>query len=366
MTKKKKSLIEQEAAIAIDETSLFEHIVAIIENRKSRAGAYANCEVTLMYWEVGKHISSVVLDYKRGEYGKQIVATLSQQLQGKYGKSFEYTKITRMIKFAELFPDTKIVATLSQQLSWSHFKEILPLKTEEARMFYARDAMERGYGVRELRHQISRKAYERREIANTKLSALSAVPFNVFKDPYLLDILGLKENYLEADLENAILAELETFILEFGNGFTFVERQKRMSIGEDEVVLDLLFYNRILTRLVAVELKIGHFKAAYKGQMELYLKWLDLYERKPNEDTPIGIILCATANHKTVEMLEMDKAGIAVAEYWTTMPPKVLFEEKIRSILAEAQERLERRKSLPSKQNQKQIDYFYEFNDDDG
>jgi predicted nuclease of restriction endonuclease-like (RecB) superfamily len=220
--------------------------------------------------------------------------------------------------------------------------------------------LDRKYGVIELRDQIRRKAYERREIANTELSEQSAVPFNVFKDPYLLDILGLKDNYLEADLESAILTDLEAFILEFGYGFAFVERQKRMSIDGDDIVLDLLFYNRILTRLVAVELKIGHFKAAFKSQMELYLKWLDENERKPNEDAPIGIILCASANRKTVEMLEMDKAGIAVAEYWTTLPPKAVFEDKVRSILAEAQERLERRKQLPSGSSPKQIDYFYE------
>jgi predicted nuclease of restriction endonuclease-like (RecB) superfamily len=349
----------------IDEATLFERVSTIIENRKSRAGAYANREVTLMYWEIGKYVDSVLLGGVRAEYGKKILATLSQQLQTKYGNSFEYTKITRMIKFAEVFPNPEIVATLSRQLSWSHFKEILPLKSEEARMYYANDALGRNYGVRELRHQISRKAYERREIANTELSAQSAVPFNAFKDPFLLDILGLKENFLEADLENAILIELEAFILEFGDGFTFVKRQKHMDIDGDEIVLDLLFYNRILRRLVAVDLKIGRFKAAYKGQMELYLKWLDLYERKPNEEAPIGIILCATANRKTIEMLEMDKAGIAVAEYWMTMPPKALFEEKIRSILAEAQERLERRKSLPPGGNQEQVDYFYEPKDDD-
>jgi hypothetical protein len=160
-------------AAAIDEAALLERVVAIIENRKSRAGAYANREVTLMYWEVGKYVSSVVLDYKRGEYGKRILATLSQQLRPKYGNSFEYTKITRMIKFADLFPNPEIVATLSRQLSWSHFKEILPLKSEEARMYYAHDAAERNYGVRELRHQISRKAYERREIASTELSKKS-------------------------------------------------------------------------------------------------------------------------------------------------------------------------------------------------
>jgi predicted nuclease of restriction endonuclease-like (RecB) superfamily len=313
-----------------------------------------------MYWEVGHYIGSVLLDGERAAYGKRIVATLSHQLQGKYGNSFERSKLNRMIKFARLFPDVEIVATLSHQLSWSHFVELIPLGSEEARTYYAKDALERKYGVAELRRQISRKAYERREIANTELSEQSAVPFNMFKDPYLLDILGLKENFLEADLEKAILAELEAFILEFGHGFTFVARQKRMIVGGEDIALDLLLYNRELRRLVAVELKLGRFKAAYKGQMELYLNWLDENERKPGEEAPIGIILCATVNREKIELLKMDKAGIAVAEYWTELPPKAEFERKIKEILREARERLARRKSLPLVDSRKQIDYFYE------
>jgi predicted nuclease of restriction endonuclease-like (RecB) superfamily len=351
----------QESGRAVDESALLDRIAAIIENRKARAESHINTELTMMYWEIGNIINFALLDGKRGEYGKQILATLSPKLVARYGRGFEATNIYRMMRFAEKFDDAAILATLSPKLSWSHIVELLPLKTKEALLYYAKDVSDRKYGVRELRHQISRKAYERREIANTELSDQSAVPFNIFKDPYLLDILGLKENFLEADLEKAILAELESFILEFGSGFSFVDRQKRMTIDGDAIVLDLLFYNRILCRLVAVDLKIGRFKAAFKGQMELYLKWLDMHERQPNEESPIGIILCATANRKTVEMLEMDKAGIAVAEYWTTLPPKALFEEKIRSILAEAQERLERRKLLPSSPDApKQIDYFYD------
>jgi len=337
----------------------------IIENRKARAGAYVSSEIALMYWDIGQCVNSFVLEHKRAEYGKRIVATLSQQLVERYGNSFEPSNLRRMMQFAEVYPDVAFVATLSRQLSWSHFKELIPLKNDEARLYYANDVAERHYGVRELRRQIARKAYERSEIANTELSEQSAVPFNVFKDPYLLDVLGFKENYLEADLEKAILTELEAFILEFGNGFTFVERQKRMDIDDDEIVLDLLFYNRVITRLVAVELKLGRFKAEYKGQMELYLKWLDMYERKPNEKPPIGIILCATANRRTVEMLEMDRAGIAVAEYWTTLPPKPVFEEKIRSILAEAQERIARSRQLPSSSASRQVDFFYEPKEDD-
>ena len=179
-----------------------------------------------------------------------------------------------------------------------------------------------------MRQQISRKAYERRDIANAQLTDQSTVPFNVFNDPYLLDTLGLRENFLKADFEKAILAELEAFILEFGHGFTFVERQKRMTIGEDDFRLDLLFYQRDLKRLVAVELKLERFRAAFKGQMELYLKWLDRYERRPDENEPIGLILFPTANRAQLDLLEMDKAGISVAEFWTNLPPKADFERR--------------------------------------
>jgi len=318
-----------------------------------------------MYWEIGHHIRSTVLDGERAEYGKKVVVTLSQQLVRKYGQSFEIDNIRRMIRFAEKFDDFKIVATLSPQLSWSHFVEILPLETEQARLYYANDAITRNLGIRELRRQIARKAFERQEIANSQLSMDSTMPFNVFKDPFILDTLGLKENFLEADLEKAILTELESFILEFGHGFTFVERQKRMTMDGDDYTLDLLFYHRILRRLVAIELKIGKFVPAYKGQMEFYLKWLNRYERQDGENEPIGIILCTMASRNQIELMELDKSGIAVAEYWTNLPPKEDFERKIKEILIEAKERLERRRLFPTGKNAKQLDYFYDSKDDE-
>jgi len=281
------------------------------------------------------------------------------------GNSFTERNLYRMTLFAERFPNEKILPTLSAKLSWSHILELLPLKTQEAMLYYANDAAQRNLGVHELRRQISRKAYERREIANAELSDKSSVPFNVFKDPYLLDMFGLKENFAEADLEKAILTELEAFLIEFGHGFTFVERQKRMIIGNEDAVLDLLFFHRKLKRLVAVELKLGIFKASYKGQMELYLNWLNEYERLEGEEAPIGIILCTTANREKVELLKMDQAGIAVSEYWTHLPPKAEFEQKIKEILIEAKERLERRKSFPKSKTQRQLDYFYDPKDDD-
>ena len=349
----------------IDENDLFEHIATIIENRKRRAYSHVNQEVTMMFWEVGHYVNSIILENKRADYGKKILTTLSTKLVKAYGQSFTERNVYRMMQFAECFSNKEILTELASKLSWSHFIELLRLKSDDARLYYANDAIARNYGVQELRRQISRKAYERQEIANTEISEQSVIPFNVFKDPYLLDIFDLKENYLEADLEKAILTGLESFILEFGNDFTFVERQKRMIIDGEDIVLDLLFYHRKHKRLVAVEVKIGRFKAEYMGQMLLYLKWLNQYERKEGEEQPIGLILCTSANRKKVEMLEMDKAGIAVAEFWTDLPPKEELERKITEIAMEAKERLERRKKMPHSDIPKKVDPFYESKDDE-
>ncbi|MCR6639663.1 MAG: DUF1016 domain-containing protein [Sporocytophaga sp.] len=165
-----------------------------------------------------------------------------------------------------------------------------------------------------------------------------------FKDPYLLDFLNLPIGYLENDLESAILRELEKFILEIGKGFAFVERQKRMIIDGEDYYLDLLFYHRKLRRLVAIELKIGKFQANHKGQMELYLKWLNKYERQVGEEAPVGLILCAEASREQVELLEMHKDGIIVAEYLTELPPKQELEKRLHKAYLEAKEILEKRK----------------------
>ena len=364
MAKKKNEIIAH-GEVQVSDTQIFKHVANIIESRKYRAGIFANCEITLMYWEIGHYVNSIVLDGGRAAYGKRIVAELASKLMVKYGKTFDVHNLRRMMRFSDKFDDFEIVTELASQLSWSHFIEILPLKSQEARLFYARDASMRNLGTKELRRQISRKAYERREIANTQISDASAIPFNVFKDPYLLDVLELKDNYAEADLEKAILIELEKFILEFGNGFTFVTRQKRMTMDGDDFTLDLLFFHRTLCRLVAVELKIGKFKPAYTGQMRFYLKWLDKFERQSHENPPIGIILCTTASREQVELLELDKEGIAVAQYWTELPPKAEFERKIKEILEQAKERLHRRRLLTSSDVKRELEYFYESKTDD-
>jgi predicted nuclease of restriction endonuclease-like (RecB) superfamily len=344
------------------ENMIFSNVAQIIEKRKHSAASAANGYIVLMFWEIGKYINSVILETSRAEYGKKILSTVSTKLVETYGNAFVEANLYRMKRFATVFADINSIVDFVPFLSWSHFCEIMRIKDQQARLFYAKDAAQRQLGVRDLRQQIARKPFERQEIANTQFTEDSKVPFNVFKDPYLLDTLGLKENFLETDLENAILLELEKFILEFGNGFAFMERQKRIIIDGDDFKIDLLFFHRDLRRLVVIELKTGKFKPQYKGQMELYLKWLDRYERKEGENAPVGLILCTEASRNQIELLELDKAGIAVAEYWTNLPPKKVLENKIREILLEAKERLERRKLFSN--TNKQIDYFIE-NDDE-
>lgn len=326
--------------------NLVNELSQLIEQGKQDVAIKVNSTMTMVFWQVGNRINQNILDNERAEYGKSIVTTVSTQLVKYYGRSFGVKNLHRMMQFAEIYPDFQIVVSLSRQLSWSHFIELFPIKNKEARIFYAYHIAEESWSVRETRKQIERKAFERKEIANSQLPTAKSEMQHTFKDPYFFDFLGLKEGYLENDLEAAILKELEYFILELGKGFAFVERQKRMIIDGDDFYLDLLFYHRKLKRLVAIELKIGKFKAAYKGQMELYLKWLNKYEKQKGEEFPIGLILCAETSSEQIELLGMQKDGIMVAEYWTDLPPKKELEQKIHNTLIAARERFARKKLI--------------------
>jgi predicted nuclease of restriction endonuclease-like (RecB) superfamily len=328
------------------ENTLFNDLAKIIEQGKRQVVIQVNSVLTLTYWHVGQTINAHILDNQRAEYAQEIVSNISILLQNAYGRSFELRNLRRMIQFAQEFPDVEKVSQLATQLSWSHFIELLPLKKSEAKYFYAIKAMEGTWGRNELRRQIERKAFERNEIANVQVVTELHDAQNTFKDPYFLDFLGLKDGYLEQDLESAIIKELELFILELGAGFTFVARQKRMIIDGDDFYLDLLFYHRKLKRLVAIELKLDKFKPAYKGQMELYLKWLDKYDKQEGENSPIGLILCAGKSTEQIELLEMHKDGIMVAEYWTELPSKQQLEQKLHELLIEAKARIDHRKAL--------------------
>lgn len=323
---------------------LFSELSELIEKSQQQVVSYANSTLTILFWQVGKRINEDVLNNQRASYGKQIVSLIAIRLEEKYGRNFTEKNIRRMMQFAQEFPDFQIVVPLARQLSWSHFLILIPLKTAEARMFYAQLAIDERLGKRDLRKQIATKTFERTQIANLQVQQSEIIPMNTFKDPYLLDFLGLRSDYLEKDIETAILHQLENFILELGKGFAFVERQKRMIIDGEDFYLDLLFFHRKLKRLVAVELKLGKFQAKYKGQMELYLKWLNKHEKQDGEDTPIGLILCAESSKEQIELLEIHKDGIMVAEYFTELPPKKELEKKLHQALVEAREQFESRK----------------------
>ncbi len=290
--------------------------------------------VTTLYWHIGERINREILGNQRAEYGKKIVSTLSTQLQNEYGgQEYSERNLRRMMQFATLFPDINIVSTLSTQLSWSHFVEILPLKNELQREFYLSMAAEERWGIRVLRSKIDSMLFERtalsdkpEELIRAELAELrndrKLSPDMVFKSPYFLEFTGLKGIYSEESLENTLISHLEQFLLELGDGFTFVARQKRMIIDGEDFHLDLLFFHRKLRRLIAVELKLGRFKAQYKGQMELYLRWLERYEMQPGEHTPLGLILCTEGSNEQIELLQLDSTGIKVAQYFTELPSK--------------------------------------------
>lgn len=335
-------------------SGLLADIKALIDKAKATVAQTVNASLTAMYWNVGKRINDDVLENKRAEYGEKVVEQLSKALTQEYGKGWSQKQLQHCLRFAETFPDHEIVSALWRQLSWTHFKTIMYLKTELERDFYAQMCRVERWSSRTLQSKIDSMLFERtaiskkpEELAKQELKALGKddvlSPDLVFKDHYVLDFLGLKDAYSERDLEATIIRELEAFLLELGGGFTFVARQKRMVIDHEDFYLDLLFYHRKLKRLIALDLKIGKFKAVYKGQMELYLRWLDKHEVEEGEDKPIGLILCAEGNHEQIELLQLDEANIKVAEYITQQLPKELLEKKLHQFTEKAKRLIEGR-----------------------
>jgi predicted nuclease of restriction endonuclease-like (RecB) superfamily len=306
-----------------------------------------------MYWHIGERINREVLGNSRAEYGKRIVSEVSTQLQTEYGhKGFEERTIRRMMRFAQMFPDLQILTPLVTKLSWTHFLVVMPLRDELQREFYLTMAASEKWSKRTLQAKIDGMLYERTaisgkpdELIKQELTQLRdenvLTPDLVFKSPYFLEFTGLKGMYSEKSLEDSLIAHLEQFIIELGNGFSFVARQKRMIIDGQDFYLDLLFYHRRLHRLVAIELKLGSFKAQYKGQMELYLRWLESNEMEPGEDTPLGLLLCTEGGEEQIELLQLDKTGIKVSQYMTELPSRKVLQQQIQRSLVDAKARLE-------------------------
>ncbi len=338
--------------------TLLSELQQLIRSARERVAAAVNAELTMLYWRIGERLRKEILREQRAEYGRQVVDAVSAGLLMQFGKGFERTNLFRMIRFAELFPDEQIVATLSPQLSWSHFVEILVVKDELSRKFYVEMCRLERWSVRTLRDKINGMLFERtalsrkpEELIRQELSALtdadSLTPDMVFRDPYLLSFLGLVDTFSEKELSDAILREIERFLLEMGRYFTFVARNRKIVVDGVDREIDLLLYHRALRRLVVVELKIGRLQPEHKGQTELYLSWLDKNERLPGEEEPLGLILCTDAGPEQVALLSLHQGSIRVAEYLTVLPPREVMERELFEAIRRGREQVARR-SLPS------------------
>jgi predicted nuclease of restriction endonuclease-like (RecB) superfamily len=319
--------------------SLFSEIKSLIEESRKQVAFTVNAALTMLYWNVGKRIKEELLNNQRATYGEQIIHNLSVELTKLYGKGWSEQHLRHCLRSAETFPEENFSA-VSRELTWTHIRTIMYLESEIKREFYIEMCQMEKWSTRTLSNKINSLLFERTAISKKPEQVIfhelkelrnegKLSPEMVFRDPYFLDFLGLKDTYSEKDLEQAILHELEKFILEIGQGFTFVERQRRMVIDNEDHYLDLLFYHRKLKRLVAIDLKLGKFKASYKGQMELYLRYLEKHDKEQGEESPLGLILCSEKSPEQIELLKLEESGIKVAEYLTQLPSKKLLEEKI-------------------------------------
>lgn len=352
--KKKTALTAPDKAPALSSPAMLTEVRELILATRQQVAQVVNAGLTMLYWQIGSRIHREILAETRAEYGAEILQTLSAKLTAEFGRGYSQRNLASMVRFAVAFPDQQIVSSLMTQLGWSHFVQIIQMKDDLKRDFYAEMCRIERWSVRALRQKIDGMLYERTAISKKpdqlirqELDALRVddklTPDLVFQDPYVLDFLGLKDTYSEKDLETALIREVERFLLELGAGFAFVERQKRITLDGDDYYMDLLFYHRRLRRLVVIELKLEDFKPADTGQVELYLRWLDRHERQPGEEPPLAMILCAGKKRETVEYLDLGRSGIHVAEYLTDLPPREVLRERFHQAIATARARLENR-----------------------
>lgn len=331
---------------------VFSDIRQLIEETRRSVAVAVNAGLTMLYWEVGRRINEEVLGNERAEYGKQVISELSVRLTEEYGSGWSRKQLLHCVRFAIIFSDFEIVSAVRRQLTWTHIKAIIYLDDPLKREFYIEMAKLERWSSRQLNERINSMLYERTAISKKPEVTVSnelkqlreediLTPDLVFRDPYFLDFLGLKDTFSEKDLETAILNELQRFITELGTDFAFLSRQRRITIDNRDYYIDLVFYHRRLKRLVVIDLKLGEFEAAFKGQMELYLRYLAKNDMVDGENTPIGLILCTGKNSEHVELLELDRSNIRVSEYMTELPPKKLLEEKLHRILEQERKRIE-------------------------
>jgi len=323
-------------------------ISQIIEQTKSSVAVYLNSEISMTYWRIGKLLATEIDNIGEEKYGSKIVSTVSTLLTKRFGKGYNKVSLFRMMKINRLYPEEMIMSTLSTQLTWSHLIELSFIAEPAKRLFYQQMSIANRWSVRTLRGQEDAMAYERSLIAakpaEEQTKALSKVtegeisPDIIIRNSYIVDFLGLEGEFSEEELEDAVVEQMEKFIMELGDDFAFLKRQKRISIDSTDYRLDLLFYHRKMRRLFAVDLKLGKFKPEYKGQMELYLKWLQRYEMQPGENTPVGLLLCSEGNTEHIELMMLDESNIKVAQYLTVLPDKKWFIDKLNRSIKIAKE----------------------------
>lgn len=331
--------------------SLFDSISQLIEQSRQHVAQSVNATLTALYWQVGRHINTDLLQNNRAEYGKQTIATLPRQLTAVYGKGWSEKQLLHCVRLAGVFPDESILSAVRRELSWTHLRMLIYMDEPLKRDFYIEMCRLEKWSSRQLQERIQSMLYERTAISKkpeqtiqndlaTLRTEQKISPDLVFRDPYFLNFLGLSDTYSEKDLETAIIVELQCFLIEMGSDFAFMSRQKRISIDNRDYYIDLLFYHRRLKCLVAIDLKIGEFEAGYKGQMELYLRYLERYEQIDGENTPIGLILCTDKNEEHIELLQLDRSNIRVADYLTALPPQKLLQEKLHKAIEIAHQKM--------------------------
>ncbi len=331
--------------------SLFQDISALINTTRQRLASTINTELSILYWTIGKRIQTEILQMERAEYGEKTIHKLSDQLTLTYGKGWSDKQLRHCLRSAETFTDEEKFYALCRQLSWTHIKTLIYIEDPLKREFYTELCIHENWSSRQLQDRMNSQLFERTAISRKPEETIAAdlevlrenkelSPDLSFRDPYLLDFLGLGDKYSEKDLESAILAELQHFIMELGHDFAFMERQKRITIDHEDYYIDLLFYHRSLRCMVVIELKLGDFKAAYKGQMELYLRYLEKYEMREGENLPVGLLFCSGKNNEHIELLQLNQGNIRVAEYITRTMPKDELMAKLHSSIELARQKI--------------------------
>ena len=339
-------------------TQLFSDIRELIDHSRQKVARTVNTELSYLYWSIGKLLKTEILKDERATYGQKMIETLSKNLTYEYGRGWSKRLLWDCLKCVEVFPDEQILQAVTAELTWTHLQQLFGVEDPLKRDFYIELCRHEKWSTRQLRERIHSQLFERTAISRKPDETIrhdlevlknekKLSPDLTFRDPYLLDFLGLADTYSEDDLESAILAELQRFLIEFGTDFAFLAKQKRITIDRRDYSIDLLFYHRRLKCLIAIDLKIGEFEAAHKGQMELYLRYLEKYEHVEGENPPVGLILCAGKNEEHVELLQLEKSNIRVAEYLTVLPPREILQAKLHKAIEGARLRLEKSEETP-------------------